>query len=416
MPPGAARTSAKEPAERVPWEHAAPVITAPHRRMFALLLVSAVFLVLLEALGLHTLKHPEVVTDFRQAYGAGRMVLTEPHALYNLDRQKQVQDATISPQDIPLPFVHPAYEALLYAPFAVLPYRAAYLAFIAFNVVLLVLLFLATRGLFERPASVPPVPGLVFFLYVPALVAIWQGQDSVLFLCLCAAVWLQLERGRDALAGFLLALCLFRFQLALPVAALLMVRRGRRFAGGFTLTATAVAALSVALTGWSGTRDFVHLLQGVSLSGDQSSKAQFVFAMHPFAMPNLFGLLFACGAGRMNAHAAMLLTLAVYLAVLAFAALRMRRVSSAAAMAMAVMGAFLVSHHLYLHDATLLLLPLALIGNRRPVLIGATVFYLPIVLFFFVGTKSLFLLAVPALALLWLAARPGSPEESVHAA
>lgn len=388
--------------------------SASHRRILALIFVSLVSLALLEALGLNTLKNPAVSTDFRQAYGAGRMVLTEPHALYDLDRQKQVQDALISRQDIPLPFVHPAYEALFYAPFATLPYRTAYLAFIACNVALLAVLFLCARSLYDRRLPfVPPIPGLLCFLYIPVLVAIWQGQDSILFLLLCTLSWLQLERRRDFVAGCLLALCLFRFQLALPIALLLTIRRGPRFAAGFLTAGTAIAALCVSLTGWAGTLEFVHLLRGVSLSGDQSAKAQFLFAMHPLAMPNLFGLLFACGTKYLAALPAMAVTVATYGAVFLFAVFHIRRVSSHAAMAISVLTAVLVSHHLYLHDATLLLLPLALLRGERALVASAIAYYLPLLLFFFVGTQSLFFLALPTLVLLWSTSRPepSSPSE-----
>lgn len=382
-------------------------MTSVSSRRIAFLVVAAVFLTLLEALGCMTLRHPAVSTDFRQAYGAGRMVLTEPHALYDLSRQKQVQDTLISKQDIPLPFVHPSYEALVYAPFAMLPYSAGYLAFIAFNVALLVVLFFLAPRVFDSGLHIlPPVPGVIFFLYIPVLVAIWQGQDSILFLLLCTLVWMQLERGRDVVAACLLALCLFRFQLALPIATLLTLRRGWRFGAAFACGAACVSALCVAITGWPATMQFFDLLRGVSLSGDQSASAQQMFVMHPFAMPNLFGLLFACGTGHLGAHAALAVTAAVYGIVFLLAAVRVRRGDDPAAMAIAVTTAVLISHHLYLHDATLLLLPLALLHDRRLTFIRAAVFYLPLLLFFFVGTQSLFLLAIPALGLLWMAAQP----------
>src|SRR5438309_6330368 len=84
---------------------------------------------------------------FRPFYAAGVQIRTNPAGLYDLAQQQAAQNA-ISPWYV-LPFYHPAYEALLVAPFTLLPYHAAYLAFIVFNLTLVLGSFLLLRDVFS---------------------------------------------------------------------------------------------------------------------------------------------------------------------------------------------------------------------------------------------------------------------------
>src|ERR1700687_1084733 len=76
--------------------------------------------------------------DFRQLYAAGYMVRTG-HAsdLYNYAAQKNFQDTLVSREKLALPFIRPAYQAVFFAPFSLLPYRSAYLAFLSANLIFL---------------------------------------------------------------------------------------------------------------------------------------------------------------------------------------------------------------------------------------------------------------------------------------
>src|SRR5262249_15551749 len=57
--------------------------------------------------------------DFRQLYSAGYMVRTgHSGELYDYQAQKAVQDAVVDDDELALPFIRPAYQALLFAPFS----------------------------------------------------------------------------------------------------------------------------------------------------------------------------------------------------------------------------------------------------------------------------------------------------------
>src|SRR5712692_8010920 len=112
--------------------------------------------------------------DFRQLYTGGYM-LRSRHAreLYDYDAQKTFQDALISREQIALPFNHLAYEALLFAPFSLLPFRTAYSAFLALNLALLTLSFRLLRPRMGNLARVWRwLPVAMFLGFLPLAAAL----------------------------------------------------------------------------------------------------------------------------------------------------------------------------------------------------------------------------------------------------
>jgi hypothetical protein len=86
--------------------------------------------------------------DFRTQYAAGYMVRTgHARQLYDYDETRQIQNDVVSQSDKALPFIHLAYEALLYVPFSLFPYETAYFLFFWINVFFLVWAFFLLRAL-----------------------------------------------------------------------------------------------------------------------------------------------------------------------------------------------------------------------------------------------------------------------------
>jgi hypothetical protein len=80
--------------------------------------------------------------DFRNLYAVGYMVrVGHGHEIYNYAAQKKFQDALVSRGEIAVPFIRLAYQALLFAPVSLLPFRQSYCAFLLFNIAPLVLSF-----------------------------------------------------------------------------------------------------------------------------------------------------------------------------------------------------------------------------------------------------------------------------------
>lgn len=234
--------------------------------------------------------------DFRSFYAAGYLARTHPSQLYDLATQERTQDELVSPGVNLLAFYHPSYETLMYAPFSLLKYGVAYLAFIALNLLLfLAALFAGSSTLLTDAQSSKSWPWLMPFLFLPLLISVAHGQDSILLLLVCCLTWRQLERHRDVAAGCLLALALFKFQIVLPIALLIAVRRGWRFVAGFSAAGTGVALLCLGIGGGEGMAGYLRLLLGATSAIDKSRLAQQRMSVFPLAMPNLSGFLYACG-------------------------------------------------------------------------------------------------------------------------
>jgi Protein of unknown function (DUF2029). len=334
--------------------------------------------------------------DFRCFYAAGTLARTDPSHLYDLARQRNLQVGLVGAENGWLMFIQPPYEALRLAPFSLLSYRSAYLLMIACNIILTIPCVVLAPGPFSnRIDPWQPAPGLLFFVFPPFFWAIAQGQSSILLLLLSCAAWHELERGKNFNAGLLLALALFKLQIVIPLAFLLICWRGLSVLAGFALGTGVVGALSIWLVGLRGLRGFLNVL-------GQAATAQV-----PSTMPNLRGLLYGLAGPYLPPLYFTVLTLALSLALLIWITTLLRTKESDVAFALALVAALLASYHLNSHDLTLLLLPIALLAARPTRLFTIIViacFALPPALLV-LGGRTLFLFAVPLFALVLLAAR-----------
>ena len=73
------------------------------------------------------------------------------------------------------------------------------------------------------------------------------------------------------------------------------IRKGWRFTSGFLLTAVGVALFSVCIVGHAGTIDYIRLVMGAGTTIGKGRLAMLRSGIYPLAMPNLTGLLYACG-------------------------------------------------------------------------------------------------------------------------
>jgi hypothetical protein len=303
-------------------------------------------------------------SDFRQLYTAGYMVRSgHAHELYQYDAQHHFQNQLVSPADIALPFNHLAYEALLFLPFSLLPYRAAYFGFLSFNVIALAITFKFLRLRMRNLAAIYPwLPHAMFLAFLPVAAALIQGQDSILLLTLFAAALVSLHNRRELTAGVLVGLGLFKFQISIPIALLFFVWRRWRFSAGFALAATAVGLVSLSLVGVLQLGVYFRslLLMSFRLA---SPVDQFKYAISPARMPNLRGLFF----GLLNKHTPQfwieaLIILASVTVLVWAAVLRPRRATES--FLIAITASTLVSYHLLIHDLSVLLIPIALTLDR----------------------------------------------------
>jgi hypothetical protein len=358
--------------------------------------------------------------DFRQLYTAGYMARTgHGRELHDFDATEKFQNVVVGPAVGALPFNHLAYEALLYTPFSLLPYRAAYVAFFVANLAVLAGAFLTLRPYLEPLLEVwILLPAALFVCFLPVTFALIEGQDSIILLALMICATSAFDHDDDLSAGAFVGLTLFKFQYGLPIALLFLVWRRWRFLAGFAATAAAVTAISLWLTGWDGFLAYLYSL------AEMSSRFSPAFGVHygirPDLMPNLRGFAHAVGHGATPATG--VITAISSAIVLIWTATRRPSVP------LALLAAILVSYHHLITDTTMMILPagLALVSAMSPnsknatlvAALAATVLLAPAPLL--LANVRFYLLPIPMLALLFAwdprdGRSPGLPDRGKRA-
>ena len=306
----------------------------------------------------------ERVVDFRTYYAAGRIVRQgDGRHLYNFETQRAAQGPVGNVDIRNMHLMAPPFAALLFVPLASLGFVPAYLVFLLVNLILMVA---AARRVSPWLTSLSqragPVP-LLFFVFFPIGMALGQGQPAIIVLTLYCFAYASLMSGDALWAGVLVSFALIKFQIALPVALLFLLWRQWRFLAGFSIGATALGVVSFATLQinrpsllWSPLKALPHtFMRTVSeLNG-----------FHPLSMTNLYGLSYLLTGPR----AALAVSLALSVLLILWAARK------PVSLPLALLVGLLVSHHLYIHDLALAILPLALITNwlipRKPLLHSA---------------------------------------------
>jgi len=293
------------------------------------------------------------IVDFRGYYAAGQIVRTgDGQHLYNYETQRIAQGMSPNLDISKMRFVAPPFTALVFAPFSKLPFIPAYVAFLIFNLVAAGLaLFLIRPSAPTLFAHATAASAVLFLSFFPLGIALGQGQLSVLLLLLYCAAHLAMQRNSPFFAGLLVSLALMKFQTALPVALLFLVWRKWRFMGGFALGAFVLFLISLATVGVTHVGQ-IHAFSTNALTAVRSGPRP---GLDPSSMTNLYGL--ACFL--LTKTWANIATIVASVVLLAWAARK------PASMPFAVLVALCVSVHLYLHDLTLLLMPLIIMLDRQ---------------------------------------------------
>jgi hypothetical protein len=357
--------------------------------------------------------------DFTIFYTGARMLRTgQASVLYNLATQYQVQQTfTNVPIRLgPLPFNHPPFEALFFVPFTLLSYWPAYLLWTGLNVTMLAASAILLRAQLPQFSGASPlVLGVGTAAFFPTAMALIQGQDVILLLLLFVLAIICLDKQKDAAAGALLGLGLFRPQFVLPVVILLAVRRWRILIG-FIPVAVLLGGVTVALMGWSGPFDYARFV--LHLEG---TKAR---AFGPEAVPNLRGLILkipGLGTSGLPAHLLILISSFIVFFV-AMKRIGKGKDSILFASSLAVVATILVNFHSLVYDLSLLLpmvlcllfrtvdAPLETVG-RSTTLLTVLSFLTPLYIYLLLAADSFYLFSFLLLWFLFRLLRTPAPAE-----
>lgn len=353
--------------------------------------------------------------DFAAFYTAGKLLdRGQGTQLRDQKAQWEVQQEFASKVTIrqkPLPYVRPAFEAVIFAPFAVLPYRTAYLTWTAVNVLLLLLFpFLVMPQGVPIPSRL--VQGILCFSYVPVAINLLHGQDVIMVLVVLTMGLSRLRKRAEFQAGLWFALALVKFHLMIPIMLILALRREAKVAAGFISGALALLGVSISIVGWRGVAlypAYLWHLNAVHNAGMAS----------PESMPNMRGMLtIVWGTNPFPAWANWMLVGLVLFGI-AFVSYLWDTNSGDLqfwdiGFSIAIITTLITSYYAYSYDLILLLLPIFLLSGsfmrntelrgwpRVIFFLSAGLFCTPLLWLIFFGVGS-FYLVVPVLLLLLIA-------------
>lgn len=262
-------------------------VTAARARAYGLIfLVCGGLFYVVAPLLVPALRHgAPILGDFLARYTAGRFVLDGAASrLYEVGAQEAFQQEVAAAGDFLSLFVSPPFSALLWVPLAALPYAPAALLWLACSVGLLAVAATLARPLVPRLGRHWALALVVAAGAQPTLELLGSGQDSGLALLLwVGGVRLALAR-RDAAAGALFALGLFKPQLFF-LAPLVLLCLGRwRALAGWAATAAALVLAGLAVGGPAGLVAWLELLRSpLYQSAAQGAQAWKMYSLSALA-------------------------------------------------------------------------------------------------------------------------------------
>ncbi len=230
----------------------------------------------------------------------------------------------------------PAIRPPFYRPLSGLPFETAAILWLALNAAAGL-----GFGLWAIRRVREPAMALLFAVFLPSIVSLSVGQDSLLMLAALTGVFLLLEDERPLPAGLLLSLLWAKFHLLPVFVLMLVVRRAWRAIGGFAIgSAILLGPIASQIPG------YLSYLAEV--------------AAHPSVMP--------CRACMPNLHALVpnAATSVVLSAGLLAATIPRLRGPLPQAFSLAATSALLVSHHAIVYDCVLLFLAAVLAKDQDP--------------------------------------------------
>jgi hypothetical protein len=143
---------------------------------------------------IYTTVHQKI--DYEAFYSAGRAFVVNPQHVYDPMVQLKAGGLWRTEEEL-LPFYHLPNELILFAPLSLLTYDQSLLLWRLLSCGAL----LATAILLARELGLPRLmTALTFFAFVPAIICIGEGQDSILLLLILSLTYLLLRNHRDEIA------------------------------------------------------------------------------------------------------------------------------------------------------------------------------------------------------------------------
>lgn len=287
---------------------------------------------------------PTVFGDFRAHWVAGRMLLDGQLAqLYDPNAQFAVQSANVRPDAPPDAFLSPPFMALVWAPFAAMPYfTAGILWTLVASAIVIASARLAWSALDLKCAWTDVA--IVAIASEPFWKNTAMGQDGALALLVYAGALVLWRKKKSLACGMVLGLGCFKPQLFFLVPVALIAAREWRALLGMAVAGSALGAISIALVGPTGLRAWLSLIASPLVSSAIHEENLSLMASVPAFLRALTG-------SRMFAP---IVAISVAILLALFVRRDPKRAIGAAAIASIV-----AAPHAFVYDAVIALVPCA---------------------------------------------------------
>src|SRR6185503_8584871 len=248
----------------------------------------------------------------------------------------------------------------------------------------------------------------LWLLFAPVLVAIYQGQSSIIVMAAYGAAFIFLKRDNPIVAGAFFGLALLKFQFAVPFAILCLLRRQWRFLAGFSGAGMLLGMCSLIGIGWNGLVNYFRLLSQIGNSPQNVSYGSAV------DMPTLHGLVFALGGHALGPTGLNITVAILSIGLLAWVAWKWTSSNWEASFAAGIAASLLCGSHMFTHDFSPLGIAMFLLaGNltlahkslRLASWFILAVFWTFPFYFLFVKWHCLYIMAIVLLAFTWCCLR-----------
>jgi hypothetical protein len=281
--------------------------------------------------------------DFNAFYAAGKAALSNPKHVYDPGVQFGAAHLWKHPYKL-VPFYHLPDELIVFVPLSLMPYKISLLLWRT----LAAIFFLGATYLLSRATNAEFWPLLLkFSAFCPFIYCIGIGQDSTLLLLILSTALLLLKSDRPFLAGFVLALAIFKPQVPGMIALALLMSANWRAVIGFVSCAAMKFFLAFLVLGPSWMSDLLHLIR----LNEQIEDATRMLSLH--------GLFDSFGIGGTPS----LVVSAALVIAMCWTWHKHRDANYLFASSILVGGLCAVHFHVY--DATVALIPIAVLISSR---------------------------------------------------
>jgi hypothetical protein len=324
-----------------------------HASMVALLLWTAAILNTVTGSGIHSLAGPLKGGDFVHFYTLGRAAWLRPAPLYDQRLQHNLQGIAVpGSQDSSFIPVYPPQVALLFAPLARLSYRSAALIWAVVTLTVYGLCVYAAwrrwrNVLRDRRLVVAAAAGSAPIGYLAL-----NGQTTPIILVAFAGAWLALEMERRWIAGLVLGGLAIKPQFGIVLAVVLLTCGEWQMLWGLVISIAVQVGVTAWLLGPSVWSDYLYTL--VHLPDIAGYLEPRPFLLHSLqAWTRLLPSPWRTGVWVIAAG------------FVCWQSVRVWRTSAPIAVRLGVLilATVFISPHLTLYDATVLVLPVLLIGG-----------------------------------------------------